>query len=451
MVVATVVLTVAILTGLGIQQWNLLRFITDLKEQHIPMTELSGTIIHADDMLTDSTYLTLLTGLNKWSDRYKKFQPSLEYSAGRLVSLAESATPETELRKLHQLRIELSQIEQNALELAQNGSLGKAFELMNGPKYQEKKRLYTQTLYEITGGFAKTRSDTLEKQQLIARFTLIAFLVSFAALIATGIILMRLFQQAERQRKKIQTQLSMASKLASLGTLSSGIAHELRTPLTVVKGMAQQIELNGKAPQAVREQAQQIIQESARMELITNHLRSFAREGGSGEWKGLSLNEPITHSLALLDQQLKHRGIEVKLSLDPQLPSILGQMGQLESVFQNLITNSRDAFQEQGGDKPKVIEISTLPTSDGGARVIFSDRAGGMAPEVKERIFDPFFTTKGTRGIGLGLSIVHGIVEQHKGVIQVETELGSHTTITLEFPPYAMTIGADNPRAAAAA
>lgn len=436
MTIVTVGLTLTIILGLGAQLGNLLGYITVLKEQHIPTTELSGMIVHVDDMLTDSTYLSLLTGQEKWLERYRKYEPAIEYSTGRFVSILQSTVPGEQLQTLQKARKSLFELEARALELGKRNKLVEAFALLDGSSYRDHKHQYTRTIFAITERLQKMRTDTLQRQHFMARITFIAFLLSLAVLITTGIILFRLLKRAELQRSKMLTQLARASKLASLGTLSSGIAHELRGPLTVVKGVAQHIEMDPKATSNLKDQARQIVEEAGRIESVTNHLRSFAREGGPGEWKPLNLSGPINRSLALLTEQLKHRGIEVRLSLDESLPAIWGQSGQLESVFQNLITNSRDAFESNPENELKVIEIGTSRTEAGGVRVTFKDTGCGMSPTVKDQIFDPFFSTKGGRGMGLGLSVVHGIIEEHRGKIEVETELGKHTIFILEFPAY---------------
>lgn len=434
--VATVALTLMIIIGLGVQQWNLLHYITVLKDRHIPATELSGMIVHVDDVLTDSVYLSLLTGQPRWTERYDKFRPAVDFSTTRLLSLIDGLADSGDLERMRLGRKALFELEQEAFDLAQRNKLEQAFLLLSSEKYRNQKQDYTKTVYDITGELGRERTEALKTQYSLARATLIAFFISLVVLITTGTILVRLLRQSEEQRKKMHAQLAQSSKLTSLGTLSSGIAHELRSPLTVVKGMAQEIESDPKASVSIRKHAHEIVAQSLRIQEIADHLRSFAREGGDNEWKAVDLNEPIKRSLALLNQQLKNRGIEVRLSLAEGLPPVSGQLSQLESIFHSLLTNSRDAFDDVPADREKLIEIQTSAQGKGGARVTVRDNASGMTEEVRDKIFDPFFTTKGGKGTGLGLAIVHGIVEQHKGSIEVDSKRGQYTTFTISFPPY---------------
>lgn len=430
----TVILTLGVIVGLGVQHWYSLKYTEELKDQHIPSTELSGMILHVDDILTDSTYLAVLTGFPRWTERYDKFRPFIEKSTVRYISLVEDVVGPSDIQRLTSSRQELFNIEGQVFELVKGKKREQAYSLLESQQYSDKKREYQRSISEITAIFATKRTETLRKQHLQARVTVIAFMVSLVVLMLTWLALLNVFRASERQRKRMYLQLAQAAKLASLGTLSSGVAHELRNPLTVVKGLAQHLEETpNSSPSVIKEYARQIVDESKRIENITNQLRSFAREGGSSQWTNLNINDVVNSSLSLLTQQLKNRGIHLTLNLSNDLPPIWGDPARLESIFHNLITNSRDAFETLEGDRDQSILIETRKDLQG-IVIRYEDNAGGIPDNIKQKIFDPFFTTKGGRGTGLGLSIVHGIIEQHKGNIRVETQLGQYTRFMITLP-----------------
>jgi len=184
-----------------------------------------------------------------------------------------------------------------------------------------------------------------------------------------------------------------------------------------------------------------------RMAKIIQHIRTFARQD-SLAFSDVNINETIDSALSLLGEQLRLHEIDVKLKLDPALPNIAGEPYQLEQVWINLIGNARDSLDEKQ-DKIKAgslqmdaykksINISTVNHSGSetpSVEVCIKDNGIGMTEEQAERIFEPFFTTKEVgKGMGLGMSITHGIIESHKGSIEVEGKAGEGATVRIFLP-----------------
>jgi two-component system, cell cycle sensor histidine kinase and response regulator CckA len=256
-------------------------------------------------------------------------------------------------------------------------------------------------------------------------------------------------KKAEEEANRAQLQLMQASKLASLGTIGSGVAHEIKNPLTIVKASAGLILRSSKASRSIKSEAAEIIRCSERIHKITDHLLTFARETRQEDWKQLDVNGPIRDSLILLKAKLRGQEIKLKLTLAPTLPKIHGDSSQLESVFQNLLTNSLDAFEGLPSDRPKHIQITTSEPEPGIILVVYEDDASGIPAEIVDRVFDPFFTTKAVgKGTGLGMSIIHGIVQKHRGTIKLDTEVGRGTKFTFQFPADARA-AAETPKARA--
>jgi histidine kinase len=244
------------------------------------------------------------------------------------------------------------------------------------------------------------------------------------------------------ERVKSEEQLIQASKMATLGEMSAGVAHELNQPLSVIKTSASFLtkKIDRKepvSPDILRELADEMDSQVDRASLIINHLRQFGRKTDIRK-ANVQLNDCISGTFTVLGRQLEVHGIKVELDLDKELPPIKGDRNRLEQVFLNLIMNARDAMDEKqelaGQDVEKVLRISSK-TADDRVVVKVSDSGLGMSEGVKEKIFEPFFTTKPVgKGTGLGLSISFGIVRDYDGIIEVQSFEGRGTTFTISFP-----------------
>jgi len=234
------------------------------------------------------------------------------------------------------------------------------------------------------------------------------------------------------ERVSLETQLTQADKLSSIGLLAAGVAHEINTPLAVISSYAQMLSKQLKGDARLSPVLDKITQQSFRAAEIANGLLNFSRTSTT-EFRETNLNQVIRDTLSLLEHQFKTAQIHVDLHLSEELPAINGNAGKLQQVFLNLLLNAKDAMQAGGQ-----LRIETVANGHVEARV--SDSGSGIAPEHLKRIYDPFFTTKTTpkpgdrRGTGLGLSVSYGIIQEHAGKIHVESVLDAGTTFHLEFP-----------------
>ena len=228
---------------------------------------------------------------------------------------------------------------------------------------------------------------------------------------------------AELERRLVQ-----ADKLSSIGLLAAGVAHEVNTPLAVISTYAQMLakQISGDSEKAPL--LEKIARQTFRASEIVNSLLNFSRTSPT-EFVGVELNKVLSETLTLVEHQLAKARIEVKLSLDPALPRIKGSPGKLQQVFLNLFLNARDAMENGGTLAVRSAE------HDGLVRITVADSGAGIAQENLTRIFDPFFTTKAAKkGTGLGLSVSYGIVREHGGEIEVDSQLGAGTRFELSFP-----------------
>ena len=234
------------------------------------------------------------------------------------------------------------------------------------------------------------------------------------------------------ERVELESQLSQADKLSSIGLLAAGVAHEVNTPLAVISSYTQMLAKQLQGDPQKSGLLEKITRQTFRASEIVNNLLNFSRTSGT-EFADVDINKIITDTLALLEHQFKTAKVQVASELTQGISPIQGNAGRLQQVFLNLFLNAKDAMP--GGGK------LTVATSNGDfVSVRVSDTGSGIAPEHIQRIYDPFFTTKTapkegqSRGTGLGLSVTYGIIQEHAGKIRVESNPGSGTTFALDFP-----------------
>lgn len=233
-------------------------------------------------------------------------------------------------------------------------------------------------------------------------------------------------------RVALERAARQAEKLASLGTLSAGLAHELNNPIGIISSrievMLMEAEERSLPPQ-FREDLQVLHRNAHRVARIAHSLLSFARPS-PGERGPVDLNHVVEEILLLVEKQMVKEGIRFRTALDPALPPIMGDGNALQQVLMNLMTNARDAMA--GGGEIR-IETGPAPGRPGWIRLVVADTGAGIPPEDLPKIFDPFYTTK-RAGTGLGLSVTHGIIRDHTGTVDVQSEPGKGTAFILSFP-----------------
>jgi signal transduction histidine kinase len=229
--------------------------------------------------------------------------------------------------------------------------------------------------------------------------------------------------RAELERKLVQ-----ADKLSSIGLLAAGVAHEVNTPLAVISTYAQMLAKQVSGDDQKSKILEKIAKQTFRASEIVNSLLNFSRTSPT-DFVELDLNRVVRETATLVEHQFEKVGVRIHLDLFRDLPAIRGNSGKLQQVFLNLFINARDAMPAGGS-------LTVRTWADGAsAHVEIADTGQGIAQEHLARIYDPFFTTKAPKkGTGLGLSITYGIVQEHNGLIEVESTMGEGTRFRLEFP-----------------
>jgi len=240
-----------------------------------------------------------------------------------------------------------------------------------------------------------------------------------------------------------EAQLIQASKMSTLGEMATGVAHELNQPLSSIQlgadffgNMAKQ----GRQipPEELAYVSEQMTQQVARAVKIINHMRQFGRKAEIQREK-VDINQPLRAVFALLGEQLRVRGIKVKLNLEDDLPPVLADSNRLEQVFIDLVVNARDAMGDErarldGETTENTLTVTTFQ-EHGKVAVTIADTGPGVPDGLKEKIFEPFFTSKEVgKGTGLGLSISYGIINDYDGTIELASDVEKGAAFKITFP-----------------
>ncbi len=240
------------------------------------------------------------------------------------------------------------------------------------------------------------------------------------------------------EKKRLESQLMLADRMASVGTLAAGVAHEINNPLAFILANVEfalaEVRASGGDPEILRALSE-ARDGGLRVREIVRDLKAFSRADAE-EGDAVDLRRVLQSALGLAQNEIRHRAqLEVDVG---DIPRVVGSEHRLGQVLLNLLINAAQAIPE-GRSNENFVRASTSTTGEGRACVAISDTGTGISPDVLPRIFDPFFTTKPVGvGTGLGLSICHGIVSGLGGEIQVESTLGKGSTFRVILPPAAL-------------
>lgn len=281
---------------------------------------------------------------------------------------------------------------------------------------------------------ASTEPGALGDEAVAEMEMLAAFVASGMEDVELHVELRRRAEELERAYEELQRsqeQLIRAARLATVGELAAIVAHELNNPLTAILGYSQLAMAQIEDGSPLKEDLKVIEGEALRTKEIVRRLLDFAREVRPKTVE-FDLNEVVEESVKVLAYELEASNIKVEKDLDPSLPKVMADPGQIRQVLTNMIVNAKDAMEPKGGG---TLRLATRSREPGWVEVEISDTGVGIPPEHLPRIFDPFFTTKEPgKGTGLGLTVCHRIVSQHGGRIEVESQVGEGTTFRVILP-----------------
>lgn len=238
---------------------------------------------------------------------------------------------------------------------------------------------------------------------------------------------------------ELERSLRQSEKLATIGQLASGLAHEIGTPLNIISGRAELMKRRLEDKQASEKNLDVILNQTERITKIIQQLLGFVRKK-IPEQRRLDIGPLLEMTLDFLDQQIQRQRVRVVKELRDHLPPVTGDPDQLQQVFLNLILNAIQSMPKGGELR---LAAATRSISKEGleesqrpyVEIRVEDTGTGMGKEVVESIFNPFFTTKAKeKGTGLGLTVSQGIIQDHEGWIEVESEVGKGSVFKVYLP-----------------
>ena len=247
--------------------------------------------------------------------------------------------------------------------------------------------------------------------------------------------------EAKSKNAEMEQRLQQAQRLEAVGTLAGGVAHDFNNILTIIKGYTSLLPMEYRRPDRVLEIGATIDRAAQRGSELVSQLLAFARKS-DGSFTSTDINHRIREIGTMLRETFP-RNIAFEFQLDKNLPEILADPGQVDRVLVNLATNARDAMsnggkiifatsQVRGGE---VFPHSPEAASHDYLRLQVTDTGEGMDEATRQHIFEPFFTTKAKgKGTGLGMPVVYGLMQSHNGLVDVWSEPGKGTCISLFFP-----------------
>jgi two-component system NtrC family sensor kinase len=279
-------------------------------------------------------------------------------------------------------------------------------------------------------------SPMLRVQSMVYVLFMVCALMIFAGTYVSVSSVVSKLRAADRARAAMDAAVMQSSKMASLGKMAAGVAHEINNPLSIIRESAGWIrdlindgELDGHPVlEDLQEAVNDIDRHVERARTVTHRMLGFARRMEPVH-ENVDLNLLARQTATFLENETRHRDIEVVFALDSELPLITTDANQVQQIILNLLENAIDAVGEQG----KI----TLASRVDGPYVVMDvrDTGSGIAPEYLPKVFDPFFTTKATgEGTGLGLSIIYSTLNKLGGRITVESAPGQGSVFTFYLP-----------------
>lgn len=260
-----------------------------------------------------------------------------------------------------------------------------------------------------------------------------------------------------QQLEEAQAQLVQSEKLSAIGQLAAGVAHELNNPLGGILGYAQFTleKLRKNVPdKTTLKEVQSYIRyvgdievQARRCKTIVQNLLRFSRSSRVTEFEEVNVNKVIQETVQFIEHQLKISQLTIDVHLKEDLPVIVGNAGQLQQVFTNLLINAMHASEPDTTLTVTTRFSPALGEFGGAIELDFADEGKGIPEENLNKIFEPFFTTKDVgKGTGLGLSVSYGIIKEHGGEISVKSTVGKGTTFTIVLPVQKSPVPSDKAR-----
>ncbi len=401
-------------------------------------------------------------GSRIWLSFTARQVPEENIVEGAIININEQKEAEAELRKSELLKgsilktsvdciiatdqegtiIEFNPAAEKTFGFAKDEIIGKKLSDTIIPESQREKHLKGWTEYLKTGK-APVLDKRIELTAVNAKRIEFPVEITITKTTLEGEIIFTGFIRDITEQKALLHQLQQSQKMESIGTLAGGIAHDFNNILSAILGYTQLSQMNISEEQTVLGYLGQVEFACNRAKELIKQILAFSRKGEI-EKKPVDIALIIKEALKLLRASLPTT-IEIRQNIQSNLGTVLADPTQIHQVLMNLCTNASHSMRQEGGILNVSLEIITFdqdqkvyyPDLKPGEyfKLSVSDTGCGIPPDVLPRIFDPYFTTKEVgEGTGLGLSVVHGIVQSHGGAIDVKSRLHVGTTVHVYFP-----------------
>lgn len=239
------------------------------------------------------------------------------------------------------------------------------------------------------------------------------------------------FVQIEKNRQELDSKLSLASEMVSLGELAASIVHEIRNPLSIGIYHIERIQKHFETVIEIQPSIEKVMDVFTRITKITDGLRNFGKTGTESENTVFQATEVVDRAINFLDPFLKKLDINVIFTHPEKDFEIFGCQYKLHQVIINLLNNAKDAMLES---KDKKLEVDLKDINNDYIQISVKDSGSGMTPEVLQKLFLPFYTTKGAKGSGLGLGICKKIIHKMSGSLEITSEVNRGTLVAIKIP-----------------
>jgi len=395
----------------------------------------------AKHLMQNSSLVTKLVGEHNYSDLWRSihaYQENFKRLHGINITSAPSHVP---FNELHQIERNIRTLGKKFTDIAEQTSKEERKKIKRLLSTTGYVLLFSVVLFIALGVFFATllARDIVRSLKVLEEHTKRISRGDFM-LAPVGVkdeevkSLLQAFNRMTRELRMHQRQLVQSEKLASLGTLLSGVAHELNNPLSNVSSSAQILaeDLDKLEKEFKKDLINQVLEQSDRARDIVRTLLEFSRIT-EFTWQELSLKYLFKKTITLLRGQIPSN-IEIDLDIPDDLKITVDKQ-RMQQVFLNLIKNATDVVGENGRIWISGHEIIRKDKGRREVEILIEDNGPGIPEEIRDKIFDPFFTTKDVgHGSGLGLFIVHDIIEMHGGTVRVESRIGLGTTFIIWLP-----------------
>ena len=286
---------------------------------------------------------------------------------------------------------------------------------------------FVSTVIEIIQDMTEQNRSIVKLQYLIFGLSSLIMALIFFALLVIVHKAETIIEQRSEEQRKLEEQLHLAERLAALGEMVAGVSHEIKNPLGIIQSTAELLSCMPDTGERQKQLSGVITEESIRLNRIVTEFLDFARSHDL-YLQDFYLEDLIKKNISFLKPELIKKGIEIIVDSGDRPLKIQGDQDLLYRAFMNIFINAIQSIDGGG-----TITIR-LKTEKGRYRIEIEDNGPGITQENLKKIFNPFFTTK-EKGSGLGLPIVRKIIEGHNGIIEIESNEGSGTRVTIYLPP----------------